>query len=146
MPKKAAPEAEPKKSVAKALPKKSVAKALPKKSVAKTLPKNVLAFPDHLTGRRVSLDLVADGKLQSRHHLYAQIMRPLELMQAAAWFFARQSPGMKRHREEPPPPPLDYMMTKFSPCVPVRVMCGCVTSKALWGTTSDRDRRELYGH
>ena len=88
---------------------------------------NVLLFPDHLTGRRVSLDLVADGKLQSRQQLYAHIMRPLELMQAAAWFFARQSPGMKRHREEPPPP-LDYMLTEFSPCVPVRVMCGCVAT------------------
>ncbi len=118
MPKKAAPEAEPKKSVAKALPKKSVAKALPK---------NVLAFPDHLTGRRVSLDLVADGKLRSPKQLRAQIMRPLELMQAAAWFFARQLPGMKRHLEEPPPP-LDYMLTEFSPCVPVRVMCGCVAT------------------
>ncbi len=48
---------------------------------------NVLAFPDCLTGRRVSLALVADGKLQSRQQLYTHIMRPLELMQAAAWFF-----------------------------------------------------------
>ena len=75
----------------------------------------------------MSLALVADGKLQSRQQLYAHIMRPLELMQAAAWFFARQSPGMKRHREEPPPP-LGHMLTEFSPCVPVRVMCGCVAT------------------
>ncbi len=88
---------------------------------------NALAFTDCLTGRRVSLDLVADGKLQSRQQLYAHIMRPLELMQAAAWFFALQSPGMKWHLEEPPPP-LDYMLTEFSPCVPVRVMCGCVAT------------------
>jgi hypothetical protein len=88
---------------------------------------NVLSFPDRLTGRCVLLALVADGKLQSPAHLYAHIMRPLELMQAAAWFFARQSPGMKRHREEPPPP-LDYMLKEFSPCVPVRVMCGCVAT------------------
>ncbi len=86
---------------------------------------NVLSFPDRLTGRRVSLALVSDGKLQSPAQLYAHIMRPLELMQAAAWFFARQSPGMKRHREEPPPP-LGHMLTKFSPCV--RVMCGCVAT------------------
>ena len=99
-----------------------------KKSVAKALPKNVLAFLDHLTGRRVSLDLVADGKLLSPAQLYAHIMRPFELMQAAAWFFrARQLPGMKRHREEPPPP-LGHMFTEFSPCVPVRVMCGCVAT------------------
>ena len=88
---------------------------------------NVLSFRDCLAGRRVLLALVADGKLQSPKQLRAQIMRPLELMQAAAWFFARQSPGMKRHREEPPPP-LGHMLTEFSPCVPVRVMCGCVAT------------------
>jgi hypothetical protein len=88
---------------------------------------NILSFPDRLTGIPVSLALVADGKLQSPSQLRAQIMRPLKLMQAAAWFFARQSPGMKRHLEEPPPP-LSYMLTEFSPCVPVRVMCGCVAT------------------
>ena len=101
------------------MPEKAVAKALPKK--------NALSFLDRLTGRRVSLALVADGKLQSRQQLYAHIMRLLELMQAAAWFSARQSPGMKRHLEEPPPP-LDYMLTEFSPCVPLRVMCSCVVT------------------
>ena len=127
MPSTSVAESMPKKSVTKALPKKSVAESMPKKAVTKALPKKALSFPDRLTGRRVSLDLVADGKLQSRQQLYAHIMRPLELMQAAAWFFARQSPGMKRHREEPPPP-LGYMLTEFSPCVPVRVMCGCVAT------------------
>ena len=110
------------------MPEKSVAKALPKKSVAEVLPQNALEFPDRLAGRRVSIFIVAaDGKLQSPKKLRAQIMEPLKLMQAAAWFFARQSPGMKRHREEPPPP-LGYMLTEFSPCVPVRVMCGCVAT------------------
>jgi hypothetical protein len=88
---------------------------------------NVLVFLDHLTGRRVSLAVVADGKLQSRQQLYTHIMRPLELMQAAAWFFSRQSPGIKRHPEEPPPP-LGHMLTQFSPCVPLRVMFGCVAT------------------
>jgi hypothetical protein len=86
-----------------------------------------LSFTDHFTGTPVSLDLVDNGKLQLPAELRAQIMRPLELMQAAAWFFARQSPGMKRHREEPPPP-LGHMLTKFSPCVPVRVMFGFVAT------------------
>jgi hypothetical protein len=72
----------------------------------------------------VSLAHDAGGKLLPPKQLRAQIKCPLELMQAAAWFFTRQSPGMKRHLEEPPPP-LDYMLTDFSPCVPVRVMCGC---------------------
>jgi hypothetical protein len=100
---------------------------MPEKAVAKALPKNALAFPDCFAGRRFSLDLVAGGKLQSPAQLRAQIMRPLELMQAAAWFYARQSPGMKRHREKPPPP-LSHMLTQFSPCVPVRLMCGCVAT------------------
>jgi len=88
---------------------------------------NVLSFRDRLTARRVLLALVRGGKLQLPKELRAQIMRPLEFMQAAVWFCARQSPGMKRHLEEPPPP-LGYMLTEFSPCVPVRVMCGCVAT------------------
>ena len=88
---------------------------------------NVISFLDHLTCRRVSLDLVADGKLQPPAQLRAQIMCPLQLMQAAAWFFARQSPGMKRYLEEPPPP-LGHMLTQFLPCVPVRLMCCCVAT------------------
>ena len=88
-----------------------------------------LAFYDRLTGRRVSLALVAYGKLQTPAQLRAQIKRPLELMKASVWFFAQQSPDIKRHRHpEEPPPPLDYMLTQFSPCVPVRVMCGCVAT------------------
>ena len=87
---------------------------------------NVLAFPDHLTGRPVSLALVVDGNLLSPAQLRAQIIkRPLELMKASAWFFARRSPD--RHPEEPPPP-LGYMLAEFSPCVPVRVMFGCVST------------------
>jgi hypothetical protein len=89
---------------------------------------NVLAFPDCLTGTRVAIVIVHDGgKLLSPKKLYVQIMRPLKLMQAAAGFFALQSPGMKRHREEPPPP-LGYMLTEFSTCVPVLDMCGCVAT------------------
>ena len=52
-----------------------------------------LAFTDRLTGRRVLLALVADGKLESPAQLRAQIMHPLELMKAAEWFFAPRSPG-----------------------------------------------------
>jgi hypothetical protein len=91
------------------------------------MPSNVLSFRDCLTGRLVSLVIDPDGILLPPKQLYAHIMGPLELMQAAAWFFARQSPGMKRHLEEPPPP-LGHMLTQFSPCVPVRIMCGCVAT------------------
>jgi hypothetical protein len=81
---------------------------------------------DHVTGRRVSLILV-DGTLLSHAQLRAQIRRPLKLMQAEAWFFAQQSPGMKRQREASPPP-LGYMLTEFSSCVLVRLMLGCVAT------------------
>ena len=83
------------------------------------------SFTDRLTGRLVSLVIDPDGILLSPKQLRAQIKCPLELMQAAAWFFTRQSPGMKRHLEEPPPP-LDYMLTQFSPCVQ------CASCAAAW--------------
>ncbi len=88
---------------------------------------NVLSFRDRRTGRRVLLALVAGGKLLSPKELRAQIKSPLEIMQAAVWFFARQSPGMKRHLEETPLP-LGHTLAQFSPCVPVRLMCGCVAT------------------
>jgi hypothetical protein len=118
-------------------PAKNTVPCYDDESSSSSMPSNVLVFPDHLTGRRVSLalDVVADGKLQSPAQLRAQIMRPLEIMQAAAWFYVRQSPDMKRHREEPPPP-LGHMLTQFSPCVPVRVMCGCVATACRRLTTA----------
>jgi hypothetical protein len=109
-------------------------------------PEPPLSFPDRLTGRRVPLSLVivfADGELQTPAQLRAQIMRPLELMQAAAWFFARQSPGMKRHREEPPPP-LGHTLAEFSPCVPVRVMCGCVATACRRLATAPAGMHVIY--
>ena len=90
------------------VPKKAVASLMGQAaSSSSDESSNALSFPDRLTGRRVTvlLALVAGGKLQLPKELRAQIIKsPLELMQAAAWFFARQSPGMKRHLEEPPPP------------------------------------------
>jgi hypothetical protein len=96
-------------------------------SKSNTIDISLFFFFDHFLGKRVSLRLDASGIPLPPPGQRAHIMRPLELMQAAAWFFARQSPGMKRHREEPPPP-FDHMLTEFSPCVPVRVMCGCVAT------------------
>ena len=84
------------------------------------------SFLDHFTGKRVSLILV-DGTLLSHAQLRAQIKRPLKLMQAEAWLFAQQSPGMKRQREASLLP-LGHMLTEFSPCVLVRLMLGCVAT------------------
>jgi hypothetical protein len=95
--------------------------------VASSSSSDVLVFPDRLNGGTVLLALVPDGILQSPKQLREQIMRPLELVKCHKWFFERQSPGMNQHLEEPPPP-LGYMLTEFSPCVPVRVMCGCVVT------------------
>jgi hypothetical protein len=90
---------------------------------------NVVAFRDHFIGRPVLLSLVIDGNLLSPAQLRAQIKRPLELMKASAWFFARQLPGIKRCRDHVEPPlPLGYMLPEFSPCVPVRLMFGCVAT------------------
>jgi hypothetical protein len=88
---------------------------------------NALTFTDGLTGSRVSLALVAADQLQTPAQLRAQIMRPLLLVQAAAWSFTRQSPGRQRPRGNPPPP-LGHMLTEFSPRVPARVMFGCVAT------------------
>ena len=88
---------------------------------------NALAFTDGLTGTRVTLALVAADELQTPAQLRAQIMRPLLLMQAAAWSFARQLPGYKRLRDGPRPP-YGHMLTEFSPRVPARVMFGCVAT------------------
>ena len=86
-----------------------------------------LTFTDGFLRRRRRLALGAKGNPLPPPAQRVQIMRPLEFIKAAAWFFALHSQGMKRHREEPPPP-LGYMLTEFLPCVPVRVMCGCVAT------------------
>jgi hypothetical protein len=44
-----------------------------------------LSFRDRLTGRRVLLALVPDGKLQSPKELRAQIMRPLKFIKRRKW-------------------------------------------------------------
>jgi len=86
-----------------------------------------LTFTDSFLGRRRQLALGDNGNPLPPPDQRAQIMRPLEFIKAAAWFFALHSQGMKRHREEPLPP-LGHMLTEFSQCVPVRVMCCCVAT------------------
>ena len=104
---------------------------------------NVLTFPDRFAGRRVSIVIVPNGIPQPPKMLRAQIMRPLKLINCQKWFFERQLPGMKRYREEPPPP-LGYMLTEFSPCVPVRVMCGCVATACRRLATAPAGMHVIY--
>ena len=80
-----------------------------------------LSFADHLTGRRVSLALVAYGKLQSPAQLRAQIKRPLELIKSEARFFAH-------HRRQQALPPLGCVVAECSPCGRVRRMFPCVAT------------------
>ena len=84
-----------------------------------------LSFTDCITGRAVSLVLVADGKLLSPAEIRAQIMRPLELIKAEARFFAQRSPRCKHLRQEALPP-LDSIFAAYPPCVQLRLMSRCV--------------------
>lgn len=90
----------------------------------------ILSFPDHITGRRVSLSLTADETCYSLSplQLRAQIKCPLELVKAAAWFLEQQSPLNRKRSWIALPPPLGHMLAAFSPHVPVRCMCSCVAS------------------
>jgi ubiquitin len=81
-----------------------------------------LAFPDRLTGRRVSLAIVPDGgNLLSPQELRAQIkrLRPLKLIKCQKWVFAH-------HRRQQALPPLGCVVAECSPCGRVRLMLPCV--------------------
>jgi hypothetical protein len=88
---------------------------------------NDLSWTNHFIGKPVSLALGADGMPLSPVEQRAQIMRPLDLVNAVPWFFALYSPGTgsKRHRQEPMPP-LGCMSAEYPPSVPVRIMFGFV--------------------
>jgi hypothetical protein len=89
---------------------------------------HALSFIDHLTGRCISLPLFADGKSQSQppSEQRAPIMRVLELVKAAARFFALRSPPGLMHRQLEPLQPLGFPVAEYRPCVPVRVVFCCV--------------------
>jgi hypothetical protein len=90
-------------------------------SVASMSPSMPLAFTDRLTGRLVSLPLVADGKLQSPTQLCAQIMSPLQLIKTKARMFAQ-----RLHRRQQALPPLGCVVAECSPYGRVRLMLPCV--------------------
>ena len=80
---------------------------------------HTLSYPDCLAGRRVSLALVPDGKLQTPEELRAHIMRPLQFFTFQKWFFAH-------HRRQQALPPLGCVVAECSPCGRVRLMLPCV--------------------
>ena len=86
---------------------------------------NVLSFPDHLTGRTMSLALVANGELRLPKELRAQIKRVLKLMMAEARFSMLRSPLCK-HRRQQALPPLGCVVAEYPPCGRVRLMLPCV--------------------
>jgi hypothetical protein len=81
------------------------------------------SFTDHFTGNTVTLSQIPLSPAEQR----AQIERPLELVQAAAWFFARQSPVGTRHQQQPQAF-FGYMRAEYSPVTPVRAMLGFVAA------------------
>ena len=85
----------------------------------------VLSFTDRLTGRRVSLAIVANGKLQTPAQLRAQIKRPLELMNVAMRCFAQRSPRWQHCRQQALPP-LASIFVPCCPCWRVLLMFPCV--------------------
>jgi hypothetical protein len=95
----------------------------------------LLQFTDHFVNRHSSLSIAADDKLLPPAEHRAQIIRPLELVAAAAWFYEQESPVHKRRRQEPPPP-VSFLLAQYSPGVPVRIMPGCVAATCQWLVTA----------
>ena len=101
-----------------------------------------LSYTDHLIGKSASLFLDADGNPQSPEEQRAHIKRPLELVKAAAWFFAQRSPvtGSKRNRQASLPP-LGFMRCEYSPFVPLRIMFVVVATLGPLLTTAPSNMR-----
>jgi ankyrin repeat protein len=99
-----------------------------------------ISYTDHFTGKSASLLLGADGNPLSPEEQRAHIKRPLELVKAAAWFFAQRSPvtGSKRNRQASLPP-LGFMRAEHSPLVALRVMFGVVATLGPLLTTAPRN-------
>ncbi len=102
-----------------------------------------VSYTDHFMRKRVPFSFDADGNPFTPSEQRAQIKRPLEMIKAAAWFFARRSPGNKRHRDEPPPP-LGHMLAEFPPCVPASVMLGCVATACCRLATAPAGMHVMY--
>jgi hypothetical protein len=88
---------------------------------------DVLSFTDRLTCRRVSLALVADGKLQSPQQLRAQFKCLLELIKANARIFTHRSPRWQ-HRRQQALPPIGSVFVEYAPWGRVLLIFPCVAT------------------
>ncbi len=104
---------------------------------------DVLLITDRLTGRRVSLALVAEGKLRSPAQLRAQLKRPLELIKAEARFFAQQSTRCN-HRRQETLPPLASIFVDHPQSVRVLLMLRCVATACQRLVTAPADMHMSY--
>jgi hypothetical protein len=89
---------------------------------------SLLSFTDHFTGTTESLP--NDIPLRTDEQVaLAQVMRPMQLLRAAAWFLGRRwpTPGTK-HLRQPPPPPLIYVHDGCPARVVTRAMFGWVAT------------------
>jgi hypothetical protein len=86
-----------------------------------------ISFTDYFAGTTVSLPRIP--LLPDEQAALAQVTRPLQLMKAAAFFFARQSPAVGRQRLcQQPLPPLDCVCDGCPARLLVRVMFGCAAT------------------
>jgi hypothetical protein len=76
-----------------------------------------LSFNDDLTGTTVSVNLFADGELQTPTQLRAQIMRPLQLFKTEARLLAQ-----RLNLRQAALPPLGSNFVEYGACGRVRLM------------------------
>ncbi len=87
----------------------------------------------------MSLDLVADGKLQTPAQLRAQIKRPIELIKTEAPLFAQ-----RLHRRQAALPPLASIFVEYGECGRVRLMLLFVATPCRRLVTAPADMHMSY--
>jgi hypothetical protein len=85
-------------------------------------------FADHFNGKFVPLTHGANNNALPTAELLTQFKRRrLEHANTASWTFVRCSPS-NQHRRQEQLPPLGCKLAECSPCMPVRVVFGCLAS------------------
>lgn len=87
-----------------------------------------LSFTDHFNGRTAVLFLpLAAHETPRLPKQQDEIAGPIQLIKAAAFFYAPQAPGNKRHAADPRPS-LDYTRFALPSPTRVRAIFGCVAA------------------